>query len=58
MPVKKKCLAGVVARQSKLFYEPRVAISAQLAAAFAVVPILIMGLYLWMAKRKGAFDAL
>ena len=29
-----------------------------LAAAFAVVPILIMGLYLWMAKRKGAFDAL
>jgi putative spermidine/putrescine transport system permease protein len=29
-----------------------------LAAAFAVVPILIMGLYLWAAKRKGAFDAL
>ena len=29
-----------------------------LAAAFAVVPILIMCLYLWMAKRKGAFDAL
>ncbi|MBX2879447.1 MAG: ABC transporter permease [Granulosicoccus sp.] len=29
-----------------------------LAAAFAVVPILIMILYLWMAKRKGAFDAL
>ncbi|MEH6836801.1 MULTISPECIES: ABC transporter permease [Falsihalocynthiibacter] len=29
-----------------------------LAAAFAVVPILIMGLYLWWAKRKGAFDAL
>jgi putative spermidine/putrescine transport system permease protein len=29
-----------------------------LAAAFAVVPILIMGFYLWMAKRKGAFDAL
>lgn len=29
-----------------------------LAAAFAVVPILIMGLYLWVAKRKGAFDAL
>lgn len=29
-----------------------------LAAAFAVVPIVIMGLYLWMAKRKGAFDAL
>ncbi|MGI3169382.1 ABC transporter permease [Pseudooceanicola sp. C21-150M6] len=29
-----------------------------LAAAFAVVPILIMGLYLWGAKRMGAFDAL
>jgi putative spermidine/putrescine transport system permease protein len=29
-----------------------------LAAAFAVVPIVVMGLYLWMAKRKGAFDAL
>ena len=29
-----------------------------LAAAFAVVPILIMGFYLWVAKRKGAFDAL
>lgn len=29
-----------------------------LAAAFAVVPIVIMGLYLWLAKRKGAFDAL
>ncbi len=29
-----------------------------LAAAFAVVPIVIMGLYLWAAKRMGAFDAL
>ncbi|NNU80193.1 ABC transporter permease [Halovulum dunhuangense] len=29
-----------------------------LAAAFAVVPIVIMGVYLWVAKRKGAFDAL
>lgn len=29
-----------------------------LAAAFAMVPILIMGLYLWGAKRMGAFDAL
>ncbi|MDU8927686.1 ABC transporter permease [Alisedimentitalea sp. MJ-SS2] len=29
-----------------------------LAAAFAVVPIVIMGIYLWIAKRKGAFDAL
>ena len=29
-----------------------------LAAAFAVVPILIMAFYLWGAKRQGAFDAL
>ncbi len=29
-----------------------------LAAAFAVVPIVIMGVYLWIAKRMGAFDAL
>ncbi len=29
-----------------------------LAAAFAVVPIVIMGLYLWWARRMGAFDAL
>jgi len=29
-----------------------------LAAAFTVVPIVIMGLYLWGAKRLGAFDAL
>ncbi|OIQ24474.1 MAG: spermidine/putrescine ABC transporter permease [Alphaproteobacteria bacterium MedPE-SWcel] len=29
-----------------------------LAAAFAVVPIVLMGGYLWVAKRMGAFDAL
>ena len=29
-----------------------------LAAAFSVVPIVIMGVYLWLAKRQGAFDAL
>ena len=29
-----------------------------LAAAFSVVPIVVMGLYLWAAKRMGAFDAL
>ena len=29
-----------------------------LAAAFSVVPIAIMGAYLWAAKRMGAFDAL
>ncbi|MDP9138709.1 MAG: ABC transporter permease, partial [Pseudomonadota bacterium] len=29
-----------------------------LAAAFTVVPIVIMGFYLWGARRLGAFDAL
>jgi ABC-type spermidine/putrescine transport system permease subunit I len=29
-----------------------------LAAAFTVVPVIIMGFYLWGAKRMGAFDAL
>ena len=29
-----------------------------LAAAFSIVPIVIMGFYLWAAKRQGAFDAL
>jgi putative spermidine/putrescine transport system permease protein len=29
-----------------------------LAAAFTVVPIIIMGLYLWGARKMGAFDAL
>ena len=29
-----------------------------LAAAFTMVPIVIMALYLWGAKRMGAFDAL
>ncbi|MFK7997125.1 MAG: ABC transporter permease [Granulosicoccus sp.] len=29
-----------------------------LAAAFTVVPVIIMAIYLWVAKRKGAFDAL
>ena len=29
-----------------------------LAAAFTVVPIVIMGIYLWGARKLGAFDAL
>lgn len=28
------------------------------AAAFSIVPIVAIGLYLWFAKRQGAFDAL
>jgi putative spermidine/putrescine transport system permease protein len=27
------------------------------AAAFSLVPIVAIGLYLWFAKRQGAFDA-
>jgi putative spermidine/putrescine transport system permease protein len=29
-----------------------------LAAAFSVVPVVIMAFYLWLAKKQGAFDAL
>ena len=29
-----------------------------MAAAFTLVPIVIIGLYLWLARRLGAFDAL
>jgi putative spermidine/putrescine transport system permease protein len=29
-----------------------------LAAAFSVVPIAVMGVYLWLARKAGAFDAL
>jgi putative spermidine/putrescine transport system permease protein len=29
-----------------------------LAAAYAMVPIIIMGIYLWLARRAGAFDAI
>ena len=28
------------------------------AAAFSLVPIVVIGLYLWLAKKQGAFDAL
>jgi putative spermidine/putrescine transport system permease protein len=28
------------------------------AAAFSLVPIVVIGVYLWLAKRKGAFNAL
>ena len=28
------------------------------AAAFSLVPIVVVGVYLWFAKRLGAFDAL
>ncbi len=28
------------------------------AAAFSLVPIVVIAVYLWFAKRMGAFDAL
>jgi putative spermidine/putrescine transport system permease protein len=28
------------------------------AAAFSIAPILIIAIYLWLAKKRGAFDAL
>ena len=28
------------------------------AAAFSLVPIVVIGIYLWLAKRQGAFDAI
>ena len=28
------------------------------AAAFSLVPIAVIAVYLWFAKRRGAFDAL
>jgi putative spermidine/putrescine transport system permease protein len=28
------------------------------AAAFSIIPIVVIAVYLWLAKRKGAFDAL
>ncbi len=28
------------------------------AAAFSLVPIAVIGVYLWLARRQGAFDAL
>jgi putative spermidine/putrescine transport system permease protein len=41
-----------------VFAHQGVAGNIPLAAAFAVVPVLIMGVYLAFAKRMGAFDAL
>jgi putative spermidine/putrescine transport system permease protein len=28
------------------------------AAAFSIVPMVIIAIYLWLAKKRGAFDAL
>lgn len=41
-----------------VFRQQGVAGNLPFAAAFSLVPIVIIGVYLWLAKRKGAFDAL
>ncbi len=41
-----------------VFRQQGVAGNLPFAAAFSLVPIVIIAVYLWLAKRKGAFDAL
>ena len=41
-----------------VFKQQGVAGNLPFAAAFSLVPIVVIAVYLWFAKRKGAFDAL
>jgi putative spermidine/putrescine transport system permease protein len=41
-----------------VFKQQGVAGNVPFAAAFSLVPIVVIGIYLWFAKRMGAFDAL
>jgi putative spermidine/putrescine transport system permease protein len=41
-----------------VYMQQGVAGNVPFAAAFSMVPIVVIALYLWLAKRKGAFDAL
>lgn len=41
-----------------VYVQQGVAGNVPFAAAFSLVPIVVIGLYLWFAKRQGAFDAL
>jgi len=41
-----------------VYMQQGVAGNVPFAAAFSMVPIAVIALYLWLAKRKGAFDAL
>jgi putative spermidine/putrescine transport system permease protein len=41
-----------------VFKQQGVAGNVPFAAAFSLVPIVVIGIYLWFAKRLGAFDAL
>jgi putative spermidine/putrescine transport system permease protein len=42
----------------EVFVQQGTAGNIPLAAAFTVIPMIIMGIYLYAAKRMGAFDAL
>jgi putative spermidine/putrescine transport system permease protein len=41
-----------------IYRQQGVAGNVPFAAAFSLVPIVVIAVYLWLAKRKGAFDAL
>ena len=41
-----------------VYLQQGVAGNVPFAAAFSLVPIVVIGVYLWFAKRLGAFDAL
>jgi putative spermidine/putrescine transport system permease protein len=41
-----------------VFKQQGVAGNLPFAAAFSLVPIIVIAVYLWLAKRKGAFDAI
>ncbi|MGL6113184.1 MAG: ABC transporter permease [Rubrivivax sp.] len=41
-----------------VYMQQGVAGNVPFAAAFSLVPIVVVGVYLWLAKRMGAFDAL
>jgi len=55
---KKRCRVVSHPANRELFVHQGTAGNIPLAAAFTVVPIAIMAIYLTLAKRLGAFDAL
>ena len=58
MRIARFTLAFVLAVGLAIYSYQGVAGNLPLAAAFAFVPIAVMGLYLFGAKRLGAFEAL
>jgi putative spermidine/putrescine transport system permease protein len=41
-----------------IYQSTGVANNVPFAAAFALVPVVVMAIYLWIARRMGAFEAL